>query len=224
LDRRTFAPDFAADRTDGVDALDIGPDVEAFAQLICLENARPPLSVALFGSWGSGKTFFMDRLLERVDELTEASRRSNGGDKLPSNHRIISNVVQIRFNAWHYSDANLWASLTAEFFDQLRAGGAGKKSAARYENLVDRVARHVRSLEADALNKTDEATKVEWELQSAEDAVTAVRARLSSVDEKSLAETAGKALSEAFEKNRVVLRVCPRTSSGITEFSQHEAD
>jgi hypothetical protein len=205
LDQRTFAPDFAADRTDGgVDALDIGPDVEAFAQLICLENARPSLSIALFASWGSGKTFFMERLLERVDELTEVSRHAD--DNLPRAHQIIKNVVQVRFNAWHYSDANLWASLTAEFFDQLRAGGAGEMSSATYESLVDRVSRHVRSLEADALTKTDEATNAEWQLQNAEDAATAVRVRLRSVNERALAEAAGKALSESFEKNRDALK------------------
>ena len=63
-------PDFANDRPDGgaSDALDIGPDVTAFAQLICLETAKPPLSIGLFGDWGSGKTFFMERIKERIAE------------------------------------------------------------------------------------------------------------------------------------------------------------
>ncbi|MDB5583790.1 MAG: family P-loop domain protein [Bradyrhizobium sp.] len=206
LDLRTFASGFSADRTDGIDALDIGPDVEAFAQLICLESARPPLSIALFGSWGSGKTFFMERLLEKVDDLTNMSIRSRNENSKTGNHRIVSNVVQVRFNAWHYSDANLWASLTAEFFDQLRAGGAGKKHTARYESLVELVGHHVRNLEADALSKSDEATSADRQLQRAEEDAKEARVQLSSVEEKSLAHAAGKTLSEAFEKNRPALK------------------
>ncbi|MCB0296583.1 MAG: hypothetical protein KDG51_15400, partial [Calditrichaeota bacterium] len=30
-----------------------------------------------------------------------------------------SNIAQIQFNAWHYVDANLWASLAARIFDGL---------------------------------------------------------------------------------------------------------
>ena len=42
----------------------------------------------------------MDKMRERVHELTSGAAR-----------RSEQNIVQIRFNAWHYSDASLWASL-----------------------------------------------------------------------------------------------------------------
>ena len=40
----------------------IDDDVDAFARLIASRHMSPPLSVAVFGDWGSGKTFFMRRL------------------------------------------------------------------------------------------------------------------------------------------------------------------
>lgn len=147
--RPTFTrPDYAADRPEAttVDTLNIGPDVTAFAELICLETARPPLSIGLFGDWGSGKTFFMERLKESVDRVAESARRTlDDGEETP----FVPHVAQIRFNAWHYADANLWASLTAEFFDQLRVGGIDAKVGAAYDRLVGRVAGHVRSLESE---------------------------------------------------------------------------
>jgi hypothetical protein len=62
---------------------------------------------------------------------------------------MIERVVQIRFNAWQFVDANLWASLTSEFFAQLRAGGWEGQTDASYAGLVERVTRHVHNLNAD---------------------------------------------------------------------------
>jgi hypothetical protein len=46
-------------------------------------------------------------------------------------------------------DANLWASLTAEFFDQLRASGWDRSSTVRHAGLVERVNLHVHALSAE---------------------------------------------------------------------------
>jgi hypothetical protein len=207
-DLRVFAPSFSADRADSeVDSLNISFDVEAFAQLICLQATEPPLSIALFGSWGSGKTFFMERLLKRVDSLTKATNvetvaAKGAGDQ----HRFIKRVVQVRFNAWHYADANLWASLTAEFFDQLRAGGAGQSRVADYEKLVDQVARHLPSLEAEAVQKSEEAVDIEWKLNVAQRAADEARRRAGIEETDSLAKAAGKALAQTFEQHRSELK------------------
>ena len=77
------------------DRLDITPDVEAFAELICLKETKPPLSIGLFGDWGSGKSFFMQKLSEKIEELTKP------GDDVDDGGPFVSNVVQIKFNAWH---------------------------------------------------------------------------------------------------------------------------
>ncbi len=123
-------------------------DVTALARLMCLEKAAP-LAIAVFGGWGSGKSTFMDRLDAAVEGI--AARSAPADDPTTDGGaRFVNRVVQIRFNAWQFVDANLWASLTAEFFDQLRAGGWQRADKARHGALVDKVNLHVHALAADA--------------------------------------------------------------------------
>jgi hypothetical protein len=49
-----------------------------------------------------------ERMRRRVDFLTSGEEK-----------RRDLNVVQIRFNAWHYSDSSLWASIAVEIFERL---------------------------------------------------------------------------------------------------------
>jgi hypothetical protein len=131
---------------DDNDVLDTERDVEALAQLVCLDRVTP-LAVAIFGDWGSGKSTFMARLEQAVRDMPGR----DAGQALPmveeaSAARFVHPIVQIRFNAWHFADANLWASLTAEFFDQLRAGGYDRSGQARHAQLVQRVNQHVHAL------------------------------------------------------------------------------
>jgi hypothetical protein len=123
-------------------------DVTALARLMCLEKAAP-LAIAVFGGWGSGKSTFMDRLDSAVERIAARSAPADG-PTTDGGARFVNRVVQIRFNAWQFVDANLWASLTAEFFDQLRAGGWQRADKARHGALVDKVNLHVHALAADA--------------------------------------------------------------------------
>ena len=72
---------------------------------------RPPLSIGLFGDWGSGKTFFIHQVQDRV-QLARTSRAA--GESAFCRH-----VRNIEFNAWHYAHANLWAALVSHIFDEL---------------------------------------------------------------------------------------------------------
>ena len=95
------------------DLLGIEDDVRTLARLIVLRDATPPLAAGLFGDWGTGKSFFLERLRSRIDELQAQARATAGGLAL------CEHVVQVRFNAWHYMDADLWASLTSRIFETL---------------------------------------------------------------------------------------------------------
>ena len=104
---------YNADAAEGTDRLGITADVEALCSVLVARDVPLPISVGLFGDWGSGKSFFMGKMRERVDLLKEAVRERGGEGA------YCANVVQIWFNAWHYMDTNLWASLAAEIFEAL---------------------------------------------------------------------------------------------------------
>src|ERR1044071_2383140 len=74
-----------------------------------------PIALGLFGHWGSGKTFFMGLMSDRLDYLAK-----HGGAG------YVRRVVQIDFNAWHYHDTNLWASLAMRIFEGLARELGGK--------------------------------------------------------------------------------------------------
>ncbi|HXM58520.1 MAG TPA: P-loop NTPase fold protein, partial [Candidatus Dormibacteraeota bacterium] len=98
----------------------IDEDVDAFARLIASRHMAPPLSIAVFGDWGSGKTFFMRRLRDRVAELATGARASG---LLQREVGYYKHIAQVEFNAWHYANADLWASLVDNLFTQLWIAG-----------------------------------------------------------------------------------------------------
>jgi hypothetical protein len=159
------------------DPLGIAPDVRAFARLICLEQAKPPLSICIFGEWGSGKSSFMERLQWEIDQVVKSERTpaDESASGRNSAFRFVKDIVQIRFNAWHYADANLWASLTAVFFDQLRWGGAVGAQRADYQRLIAKVANRVRSLEAGADHAEKSVVDAKRRLEAADSALDKAR-------------------------------------------------
>jgi len=108
---------FMTDYWEGRDLLGITPDVNALASLVAAFRVEPPLAIGLFGEWGSGKSHFMRQLKARVETLSRAARKS----KLPQKQLgYYKNIVQIEFNAWHYIEGNLWASLVDHIFENLK--------------------------------------------------------------------------------------------------------
>jgi hypothetical protein len=103
--------EYTADTPDGEDRLGIRPTVDALAALVAARAVEPPLSIGLFGAWGSGKTFFMRRLEERVAAISRESRDSR---RAQSDLWAWRNIRQVRFNAWTYAAADVWAGLVDE--------------------------------------------------------------------------------------------------------------
>jgi predicted KAP-like P-loop ATPase len=90
------------------DHLNLSTYVGMMATVVARTDTPLPLSIGLFGEWGSGKSTFMGLLRGRVAELS-----SSGSPD------YLRDVVQIGFNAWTYADADLWASLGDEIFRAL---------------------------------------------------------------------------------------------------------
>lgn len=106
--------EFNTDAPEGRDLLNIDREVEAFARLIVARTTATPLSIGVFGAWGSGKSFFMQRVHARVAQLA-AKAQKQGRDSA-----YHGQVAQISFNAWHYSEGKLVACLVDHIFKNLR--------------------------------------------------------------------------------------------------------
>ncbi|MEU3628507.1 NTPase [Amycolatopsis coloradensis] len=132
--------DYRPDTDDGVDRLGIGPDVRMLADLVVSRMITPPLSIGLFGSWGSGKSFFMRQMQLRVRELADSAHEAEttAGRHGRTVSSYCSSVRQISFNAWHYSEANLLASLATHIFDNLAASGAENDLQRQADALAER--------------------------------------------------------------------------------------
>jgi hypothetical protein len=90
------------------DPLQIRRDVETFGSLLASKTLEPPLSIGLFGPWGSGKTTFLKRLRLAVERrANEADDALKAGKQTP----YVRHVVHVDFNAWHYAEGALTSSL-----------------------------------------------------------------------------------------------------------------
>lgn len=135
------------DTDTGDDQLGITADVHMLADLIASRRVVPPLSIGLFGYWGSGKSFFMRRMRARVRELTRATADAERASGLrgPAVSAYCSEIRQVSFNAWHYAESNLWASLATHLLDNLAASGSDDDLERHADELAER-RRHQHSL------------------------------------------------------------------------------
>ncbi|MGN6258418.1 MAG: P-loop NTPase fold protein [Solirubrobacterales bacterium] len=112
----TVQPGYTSDVPKGDDLLDIQGQVNALCSVIAAREVMPPLSIGLFGDWGSGKSFFIEKMRQRIEALAEATSNTEST-------AYCSAIHQISFNAWHYADANLWASFASHVFEGLTEAG-----------------------------------------------------------------------------------------------------
>ncbi|MBM2616035.1 hypothetical protein JIG36_10755 [Actinoplanes sp. LDG1-06] len=103
-------PHYRSDTPTTVDELDRTGEARAIAELITARSARPPLAIGLFADWGEGKSHFLGLLQQQVEAVAKPGQTLTHGY-----------VRQVRFNAWHYAETDLWASLVTELFAQLAA-------------------------------------------------------------------------------------------------------
>lgn len=97
------------------DLLNFESDIKAFGTIMALKETKPPLAIALFGQWGTGKSFFMHNLKINISKLSEEQK----GVSTKTENQYCKGIAQITFNAWSYLDSNLWAGLVSEIFEKL---------------------------------------------------------------------------------------------------------
>jgi polyhydroxyalkanoate synthesis regulator phasin len=108
-----FVAGYTSDTIDVAhDFLDIREDVQTLAAVMLAKEVKPPLAIGLFGDWGSGKSFFMQSMKAIAEKIAADAENT-------PNSKFCSSVVPVEFNAWHYADSNLWASLVAHILERL---------------------------------------------------------------------------------------------------------
>lgn len=113
--RQEVVAGFAGDQPDAMNRLHRADrDVEVMAALIASDQLEPPLAIGVFGEWGSGKSSFMRQLARRVGTYAgqEGFKRQ---------------VRQVEFNAWHYAETELMASLLYEVWTQTADAGLARQ-------------------------------------------------------------------------------------------------
>jgi hypothetical protein len=129
---------YAADVAFGEpDLLGRSRDVEAFASLIAAKTVEAPLSIGIFGDWGSGKSWFMRQLRARIADMAAEARASGAPQREVT---FFKHVAQVEFNAWHYSESDVLASLVDHIFGRLDVGEdlgvVGRERARRLTDLA----------------------------------------------------------------------------------------
>ena len=147
---------FDSDRVGGPDLLSADADATTLAGLIASEELHPPLTVGLFGAWGAGKSFVLNALERELRELTGPDRPTG----------FLGGLRIVRFNAWHYAETNLWASLVDEVLRQL----GDELPKPQLTDLPE-----VRKAEADAQAAEEEVRRRRKEAQVAEERLTTLR-------------------------------------------------
>lgn len=148
---------YNGENLDGKDLLGLDREISALAELIADKKVKPPLSIGLFGDWGSGKSFFMRRVRDRLQELTEIK-------KWKGERPYFEHIVSVEFNAWHYAEAQLWPSLVSHIFETLNTYCLGDKTEDRrkeqkkWENLLKQIeeASQLRELANEKLRLAEE--------------------------------------------------------------------
>lgn len=194
------------DLTYGDDLLSFTKDVNAFATLLALEETKPPLAVALFGQWGSGKTFFMNQLRSVIRDLSNHQGFKKVVDAtLATENRekpFCKGVVQIEFNAWSYLDSNLWAGLISTIFQRLdnyienNTEGDELKAAIKKEltEKLEMVSEKKKAIASEQATLISDRRKLEEELKETKETRDKV---LEDITAKTLKDLRAEALKDA---------------------------
>jgi peptidoglycan hydrolase-like protein with peptidoglycan-binding domain len=187
---RAYLPGYAADDLHGEDLLDRRARVEFLASVLAATQLETPLAIGLFGDWGSGKSFFMRRLQEEVVALTEASAAARKSGR-PSYY--CSHIRQVSFNAWLYSDSDIWPSFAAQLF---RSVAGIETDAPQGKTQTTDLLRYQARVADDLRGLVDERTKAASDTAALEARIDAITKQIADREAK-LTERSAAAGAEA---------------------------
>lgn len=116
----------STDQASGVDQLNYSRFADAFATLIKNPEAKTPITIGIYGQWGSGKSFLMKKIKEALEKDQQNSTSTWFGRLLNSIRRLFRKkdeaveTIVIEFNAWVYSGSeHLWAGLVTHLYREV---------------------------------------------------------------------------------------------------------
>jgi hypothetical protein len=132
-DERLVIPAIVGDDAQVTDMLDIDNDALAVAAVVTTRQVDTPLTVALYGPWGSGKSYFMRRIEHHIGEFANSEVSV-----------FESKVGHVKFKPWHYERGHLVASLHRQIFETLNVEGPDrdveiKEADRRIEKQIEKV-------------------------------------------------------------------------------------
>jgi Cdc6-like AAA superfamily ATPase len=125
------------DRVAREDQLGFKHYVHAFAQLIDSPYTQPPVTVGIYGSWGTGKSFLLQTIEARLKD-EEFQDRPNESDLPRPKVHVVS------FNAWEYSASDIiWPGLVRKIMtvleDESPTGFGGRFLGRLRRNLLRQI-------------------------------------------------------------------------------------
>ncbi len=106
------------DRPVGEDKLGYDDYAKAFAQVLANPDTKTPLTIGIYGSWGMGKSFLMEKIKEQLKKVKgeiEEDRKNKG-----LKNKDYPDFHFVHFNAWVYSGSeNLWAGLVTKLYSEV---------------------------------------------------------------------------------------------------------
>jgi hypothetical protein len=104
---------FAADVPRGADALGLDKALLPLAELAAHCDTEPPLTIALLGPSGSGKSFALGKLLNQIEALSAAAVAAKAGP-------FLSQIATLRIDVGGF-DGELSVALAGALYDKLGA-------------------------------------------------------------------------------------------------------
>jgi hypothetical protein len=113
--------------------------------LIESPHTKPPLTIGIYGSWGMGKSFLLEHVINRLRANQKArAEAAKTQPKTPGDAPRTPDVYVVTFNAWEYSATEvIWPGLVRKIMDTMErevSGGKGRlKRSKLHRNFVRRL-------------------------------------------------------------------------------------
>lgn len=99
---------------DSLDLFEVSPYINALSDFI--RESATPITIALQGGWGTGKTSFMNLINRQLKPVKQLGEKVNNLNSTPSNQ---SPVITVSFNTWQYTQFNLEQNLGISFLSYI---------------------------------------------------------------------------------------------------------